>query len=179
MLHKWTSAVNSGLINGIVFIDLRKAFDLVDHYILLKKRQMYHCSENTTKWFKSYLTDQSQHISFGGYISDKATATAGVPQGSILGQLLFIWFINDMPLHTEGDVDMYGAHTNHVTSSKWADTLICHTTMCRNPVSFLYNPGDMTLWCVEVSPVANAKECSMQEHDWARVMYADDCTLSQ
>ncbi len=50
-------------------------------------------------------------------------------------------------------------------------TLVCHTTMHRNPINFLYNPGYMTLWCVEVGPVANAREGSTQEHDWARVWF--------
>ncbi len=64
---------------------------------------------------------------------------------------------------------MYVSHSNHVTSSKQADTLICHTTLRMNPVNFLYNPGHMTLWCVEVGSVANAREGSTQEHAWARV----------
>ncbi len=66
-----------------------------------------------------------------------------------------------------GDTDT--AHSNHVTSSKQPDTLICHTTMRRNPINFLYNPGHMILWCVDVGPVANAREGSMQEHYWAKV----------
>ncbi len=56
-----------------------------------------------------------------------------------------------------------------MTSSKWAHTLICHTTMRRNPNNFPYNPGHVTLWCVEVGLVANAREGSKQEHDWSRV----------
>ncbi len=63
------------------------------------------------------------------------------------------------------------AHSNHMTSSKRADTLICHTTMHMNPINFLYNLGHVTLWCVEEGPVvANAMEGLMQEHDRARVI---------
>ncbi len=49
------------------------------------------------------------------------------------------------------------AHSNHMTSSKWADTLICHTTMRRNAINFLHNPGHMTLWCLEVVLVVYAR----------------------
>ncbi len=62
------------------------------------------------------------------------------------------------------------SHSNHVTSSKHADTLICHTTMCKNPIHFLYNSGHVTFWHVEEGLVANARQGSMQEHDRARVM---------
>ncbi len=62
------------------------------------------------------------------------------------------------------------SHSNYVTSSKWADTLICHTTRRRNHINFLYNPGHVTVWCVEVGQVTNASEGSMQEQDWARML---------
>ncbi len=61
-------------------------------------------------------------------------------------------------------------YSNHVTSSKQADTLICHTTMCRISINFIHNPGHVTLWCLEVVPVANARAGLTQEHNWARVM---------
>ncbi len=67
-------------------------------------------------------------------------------------------------------LDDFDPHFNHVTSSKQADTLICHTTMHRNSINFLYNPGHVSLWCLEVVPVANAREGSTKEHDWARVI---------
>ncbi len=100
MLHTWTSAINRDLMNGSLYRS-QTSFDIVDHDIFLKKLQIYHCSENTIKWFKSYLTDRSQHTSFGRDLSDKVTVTDSMPQGSILCPLLFILFIYDMPLHTK------------------------------------------------------------------------------
>ncbi len=78
-----------------------------------------------------------------------------------------LWCLEVVPMAnaSEGSIP----HSNHVISSKQADTLIYHITMRRNSISFLYNLDHMTLWCVEVGPVANAREGSMQEHDWARV----------
>ncbi len=67
-------------------------------------------------------------------------------------------------------VKLHTLITNHLTSSQRADTLICHTTMHRNPINFLYNPCHVTLWCVKVGTVANAREGSTQEHNCARVV---------
>ncbi len=60
-----------------------------------------------------------------------------------------------------------------MTSSKRVDTLICHTTMHCHSINFLYNPGHLILCCLEIVPMANAREGSMQEHDWARVIQYD------
>ncbi len=62
------------------------------------------------------------------------------------------------------------AYSNNVTSSKWADTLICHTRMHRNAINFLNNPVHVTLRYVKVDPVANTREGSAQVHDWVRVI---------
>ncbi len=117
ILHKWTSAIDQDKLNGVILLDLRKAFDLIDHAILLKKLKMYQCSENTMKWFTSYLDQRAQCTIFKGKVSEKSTITCGVPQGSILGPLFFILFINDLPLCVENsDCDMY-ADDSSVTNS--------------------------------------------------------------
>ena len=104
-------------ISGVAFIDLRKAFDTVDHNILLAKLTDIGCSRECVQWFKSYLTDREQTVSFKGTKSDPLTVMMGVPQGSILGPLLFSIYVNTLPnCISHGNVDMYADDTTLMVS---------------------------------------------------------------
>ena len=109
-----------------VFIDLKKAFDTLNHEILLNKLTSHGIVGKPLLWIKDYLTNRQQCVIANGTKSDTAPITTGVPQGSILGPLLFILYINDLPLHLENvctqlyadDTIIYTANKSQETSHK-------------------------------------------------------------
>ena len=93
----WAHNIDIGKINAVILLDLKKAFDTVDHDILLSQLDFYGISGNSLKWFQSYLENRIQQCSVRGSLSDSRVLTCGVPQGTILGPLLFLLYINDHP----------------------------------------------------------------------------------
>ena len=95
-MKKLTTAIDKKLLTIGVFIDLKKAFDTIDHSLLLKKLEFYGIRGIASEWLNSYLCNRSQFVSLNGVNSDLQKVLCGVPQGSILGPKLFIIYINDI-----------------------------------------------------------------------------------
>ena len=96
LVDKISNAIENGDYVLGLFLDFTKAFDTVNHKILLQKLEFYGIRGVALNWFNSYLSNRVQYVDFDGVSSSKSVITCGVPQGSILGPLLFLLYINDL-----------------------------------------------------------------------------------
>ena len=93
----WAYNIDQGNVNTVVFLDLKKAFDTVDHSILISKLAVYGIGGTSIEWFKSYLSERNQKCFLNGSLSNNCVLSCGIPQGTILGPLLFLLYISDLP----------------------------------------------------------------------------------
>ena len=134
-----------------IYLDLSKAFDTIDHFILIDKLKYYGISEASSLLLKNYLADRKQCTEINNVRSNTLSITTGVPQGSILGSLLFILYINDFPQASNlFDFIMYADDTtlssnlNKLSNNEHDQDLKLYYALAR-PLHQFYNMGALQL----------------------------------
>ena len=96
-LERWTEILDGGNAVDVAYFDYAKAFDKVSHRLLLIKLQAYGIDGKLLQWLKAYLENRQQRVAVGNALSDWLEVVSGTTQGTVLGFLLFLLFINDLP----------------------------------------------------------------------------------
>ncbi len=139
--------MDDGYVTGVIFLDLKKAFDTVNHNILLQKLKHHGVDNNELSWFQSYLNNRSQSVSVNSTLSDFEPINIGIPQGSILGPLLFILFVNCLPkaVDTKCKTVMYADDTSLLCKAKNIDDLKVQLESCLDSVADWFKANKLTL----------------------------------
>ncbi|KAK6165112.1 hypothetical protein SNE40_023671 [Patella caerulea] len=146
----WLREIDSSNMTGVVYLDLSKAFDLIDHRLILQKLKLYKFDLKSLKLISSYLEFRKQQVVLGACHSNITDVKCGVPQGSNIGPLLFLIFINDLPLHvSKCHTDLFADDsTLHFSSNNIANIEIALQEDLLN----VFN------WCNDNGMVINAKK---------------------
>ena len=111
VLDKWTKIIDEGGTIDCVYFDFKKAFDKVPHQRLIHKAEQYGIKGDIINWIKSFLDSRTQQVVINGELSEPKNVTSGIPQGSVLGPLLFVIYINDLPDQMKSDMFLFADDT--------------------------------------------------------------------
>jgi hypothetical protein len=123
-LEAWTRLLDSGIGIDVIFLDYKKAFDTVPHLRLLKKLESIGIAGSLLKWIEAFLTERQMRTIVNGVGSNWVEVLSGVPQGSVLGPLLFLLFVNDLPDWVHNSIRMFADDTKI-----WANIQIAEDSM--------------------------------------------------
>lgn len=149
--------MNCSTSTDVVYIDFSKAFDSIVFSKLLHKLQWYGISGNLLRWISQFLHGRTQSVVLDGSVSSICNVTSGVPQGSVLGPLLFLIFINDICSICENDVSM----------KLFADDAKLYTEIRLNDNSLQRSLNRLSVWCSDWQPTINISKCcglSLHKH---------------
>jgi len=111
VLEAWTRILDSGYGVDVIYLNYKKAFDTVPHRRLLLKLSMFGIDDSTLQWIMSFLEDRQVRVLIRGTCSHWVEVLSGVPQGSVLGPLLFLIYVNDLPEWIKTNIEMFADDT--------------------------------------------------------------------
>ena len=181
-----------GVQVDLVVLDFAKAFDTVPHESVLGKLKFYGIDDNINRWVRAFLTNRTQEVVVDGGKSDRAAVASGVPQGTVLGPLLFLLHINDLPLNVESSVRLFAddcllyraissreeaevlqrdLHSLYAWGQRWGMSFnvkkcnIMRITRSRTPITKFYTLGGQILDQVNQAPYLGV--LISEELEWA------------
>jgi len=107
IMEDWTNIIDSGASVDIIYLDFQKAFICISHSRLLSKVKSYSIEGNLLKWIQDFLTNRKQQVNIKGSYSNWTNTTSSVPQGSVLKPILFLIFVNDLPVVSSSMLYMF------------------------------------------------------------------------
>ena len=141
--------LQSGKQTHVVLLDFSKAFDKDNHQKLLYKLHLYGVRGQTLSWIKSFLGNRQQTVVVEGEESPPAPATSGVPQGSVLGPILFMVYINDLPEQVRSKVRLFADGTalyltlNDINDSRTIQNNLDHLQIWESDLDMEFNPPNV------------------------------------
>ena len=141
--NDWYHNIENNLITGVCFFDISKCFNAIDHDILLFKLEKYGIRGKEFQWFSSYLNNRKQATKCNDRMSSFQSVCTGVPQGSILGPILFLLFMNDLPMYV-GNCNLYADDTMLDATGKTIDEVTDSLQLEINKLSLWFKHNHLT-----------------------------------
>ena len=166
MTDKITAEMDNKYYSLGIFLDLSKAFDTIDHQILLDKLHRYGIRGIAYEWIKSCLSNRKQCVSVNGELSDLMPIYCGVPQGSILGKLLFIIYINDISKISKMlDFILFADDTNIFVKDKSLSSLNCAVNLELKKISRWFKLNKLSLYLKKINYILFTKKSRINPNE--------------
>ena len=148
--NQWYQNIDEGFITGVCYFDISKCFDSISHEILLFKLEKYGFRGAALNWFASYLSDRLQRTKCNNAVSSFKINASGVPQGSLLGPVLFLLYINDLTLFVQ-NFNLYADDTELEVTGTTVENVI---------ISLQIEVNRLNTWFKHNRLAVNASKCS-------------------